>query len=378
MPYVSTKNGVARVRGAVMVAGIERRKWFPDDSKTSWRAAVVWEEAERKLLEAEAEKEPETTPTVSLLEWSTAHLDAVQADCQPKTYISKRIVLRRFIQWFKNPDASPEEITTATAFRYLQTQAKERSPNAANKDRKELAVAWSWGAQYLDGFPRETANPFLAVKRFTEKRSPRYVPPEQDFWQVLDASTGQDRVMLLAFIYTAARRGEIFRLKWADVDFARGLVCLQTVKTRDKSVRRDWLPMTKELKTALLWWWENRENKRSEYVFTILDKTPYTNQFEGGPFKVRQHWLKKMCESVGVKPFGYHAIRHLTATTLYRLGYPAAVIQAVLRHEQATTTARYIKGLGTTEVKAPLEALAARRPGRVVKMDRDTLASSGE
>jgi integrase len=56
--------------------------------------------------------------------------------------------------------------------------------------------------------------------------------------------------------------------------------------------------------------------------------------------------MGNLCERAKVKPFGYHSIRHLTASTLYKRDYTVAHIQAVLRHESATTTAKYIRSLG--------------------------------
>ena len=84
-----------------------------------------------------------------------------------------------------------------------------------------IARTWerpgNWGLDNLEGWPR-IGNPFLAIKKYPEKRNPRYVPPEEDFWQVYEAAEGQDRVMLLAFLHLGARRSEVFNLQWSDID----------------------------------------------------------------------------------------------------------------------------------------------------------------
>ena len=56
--------------------------------------------------------------------------------------------------------------------------------------------------------------------------------------------------------------------------------------------------------------------------------------------------MRSLCEQAEVKPFWFHAIRHLTSSTMYKMGYVVAEIQGVLRHESATTTTKYIKSLG--------------------------------
>jgi len=85
-----------------------------------------------------------------------------------------------------------------------------------NTDRKNLGKAWNWGAKYLgeSGFPIGRANPFRSVEKYPEERHARYVPQEEDFWAVYEKSQGQDRVLLIAFLHLAARRGELFRLTW--------------------------------------------------------------------------------------------------------------------------------------------------------------------
>ncbi len=93
------------------------------------------------------------------------------------------------------------------------------SGNAANKTRKNLAAAWTWGQRYY-GLP--PVNPFLSVERFPADQTPRYVPPEEDFWKVYEIADSVDKAFLLFLLHTAARRTEAFRLTWEDVDFPVG------------------------------------------------------------------------------------------------------------------------------------------------------------
>jgi integrase len=231
---------------------------------------------------------------------------------------------------------------------YLQRQARARSGNAANDDRKELAAAWKWGEKYLEGFPR-VINPFLAVDKFKEVRSPRYVPEESDFWRVVDVAAGQDKCILLAFFYLGARRGEIFRLKWEDIDFIKGQVRLGTYKTAGGSMRFDWVPLAAELKAALLDWKERRPYK-TEWVFSSIRNSVNPHHNGGQQYRARkQNLMKALCKKAGVKPFGFHAIRHLHASILFNEGGELSMIQRQLRHTSPQTTVQYLRTLGYAE-----------------------------
>ncbi len=187
---------------------------------------------------------------------------------------------------------------------YLQKQGLGRSGYAANKDRENLAAAWKWGGKYLDNFP-QVLNPFPAVEKLKEERSPRCVPPENDFWRVVEISAKQDRTMLPALFYPGAGRGEIFRLKREDIDFLNNRVRPGTRKTRDGSMRYDWSPLAGELKASVLDWKERRPHK-APWVFTAQEDTPNPHSRPGEPYRVRAQFMRPLCGRAGVKPFGYH------------------------------------------------------------------------
>jgi len=109
----------------------------------------------------------------------------------------------------------------------------------------------------------------------------------------------------------------------------------------------DALPMTDELFNAMI---IHRQSANFDWVFT--------NQENGEPFKVRQKHMRQLCRRAGVKAFGYHAIRHLTASILAQADVSMVTIQRILRHKNLTTTERYIRGL--EPVRPALEVLSNR------------------
>jgi integrase len=115
--------------------------------------------------------------------------------------------------------------------------------------------------------------------------------------------------------------------------------------------------MTKELRKALMWWWEHRPIKDQAHVFLCLDETAFTKEYYGKPLLKRQHFMRRMCKKAGVKQFGFHGIRHLTSTILYRLGYQVKDIQPLLRHKSPRTTEIYLEKLGMTSLRSVVESI---------------------
>lgn len=285
---------------------------------------------------------------MSLLEWNNAYLAFSLRKHSKKTFSEKRGVFRRLFT-FVDPDSPVEDLTRAVALEHLGNQFDDRTGHATNKDRKNLAAAWVWARDFMDDFP-QTANIWKAVPKFPETRSPRYVPPEKDLWSVIDEAQGQDKAMLLTMLYTAARRGEVFRLAWKDVDFGNQRLQLGTKKRADGTLEYEWLPMVDDLTTALL---EHRQNAVNEWVFV----QPKGRQ-KHMPYTENRGFPQDLCDKVEVKQFGCHAIRHHTASTLWRLGVPLHIIQLILRHKSPRTTEKYLRKLiGDKELRPHLELL---------------------
>jgi hypothetical protein len=83
----------------------------------------------------------------------------------------------------------------------------------------------------------------------------------------------------------------------------------------------------------------------SEHVFLCESELEASQERYGKPFVVRRTWPMNLCKGIGVKTFGPHAIGHLSASFLDDKRYPIAVIQTLLRHKSASTTARYLHKL---------------------------------
>lgn len=250
-----------------------------------------------------------------------------------------------------DPSTPLDQVLPSDVLTVSQRLLTDRSGAVANEFRKKWIAAWNWGTKYLNDMPR-CANPFL-VEKMPEKKRAKYVPPVKDLYKVIDAvSTEQDEAMLWTQLHLAARPGEVFKLKWVDVDFSNQQVRLWTSKRKGGNTESDWVPMSDVLYSILL---EQRQENGSEYVFIC----PVT----GDRYKRRQIWFDRLCVRAKVKRFTMHALRHLSASILSENGVPIRTIQAILRHRSLATTERYLHELGSANRDA-LKALPGKRKGK--------------
>lgn len=363
MASLIKKRNQRRWRGSIIVNGKAYQKLFPDNSKISHRKALEWEIQKRIDLQ---NTQTDTDSSTTIIEWANEYLDFSKERFVKRTYDEKKYVFKRFVKHF-TLGFLISEISVPQVFKFLRKESRTRSGYSANKDRKNLAAAWKWGRKYVPGFPQEMNNPFRAVDKFPSEQHPRYVPPETDFWAVYEVAEGQDRVMLFTFLHLAARRTEVFNLKWADVDFTNQRIRLWTRKRMSGSLESDWIPMTADLRKTLLAWWEEHPLKTSEYVFISISDLPCNKQRFGKPYVARGDLMNRLCEKAKVNAFGFHAIRHLTASILYHNGCDISLIQRVLRHKNPTTTNRYLQHLGIEAVRKGLEE-SLKGPAEVIDL----------
>ena len=76
-------------------------------------------------------------------------------------------------------------------------------------------------------------------------------------------------------------------------------------------------------------------------------------------FTDRKRWIKGLCKKAEVKSFGFHAIRHLTASILAQNNIPMVQIQAILRHKKLSTTEIYLHRI--SDLRPVLKVLSIKK-----------------
>lgn len=154
-----------------------------------------------------------------------------------------------------------------------------------------------------------------------------FMTPEQteSLLKTLDNWPCKETAVFVKFaFYTGLRRGELFKLKWSDVDLERGFITLRNPKG-GKTVT---LPISEEaietLKTLPL---------QGEYVFPGKD----------GNQRVEFHMPWQRIKKAAGLPddFRFHGLRHNFASHLVSNGVGLEVVKELMTHKDMVTTQRY-------------------------------------
>ena len=289
------------------------------------RQAAEWEQEKRKELQT-ARKTP---GDMDLMTFCLGYLDHSQR-YSTKTYKEKQSLCQRILERWE-ADTGVNDITPHMVQEFLLDQSQLRSPNAANKDRKNLLAQWNFGKKIMG----LQDNPVAPTDPLPHDVAPQDTYVEDEILSLLLAANRKSQLILLLFLETAGRRNEIFTLTVQDINMERQQVRLWTRKTKDGSREGEWLPISKRLVDELLWWFDLRPLKKSIWLFP--------NPRTGKPYVDPRKWLSRLCKRAEVRNLGFHAFRRYVASILDdKHKASRKSIQKLLRHKKEATTERYL------------------------------------
>ncbi len=266
----------------------------------------------------------------------------------PKTIEAKRMDLRRFVAWCEVRDITrPSELTKATAEayqRHLHHHRKEDGkPLSVGTQRHRITVVkmlyrWLVNAGYLPHSPLEA----IELPKLP-KQLPKAILSVEEIEQVLsqpdiETPTGlRNRAMMEVLYSTGIRRAELLDLQLQDVDAARGLLRVNQGKGQKDRI----IPIGER---ALKWIARYLDDGRPELVKRVSESILFISWHFGG----RMHEstltgaLREYVKQAGIdKPGSVHIFRHSTATLMLENGADIRHIQALLGHEDLSTTQIY-------------------------------------
>jgi integrase len=135
---------------------------------------------------------------------------------------------------------------------------------------------------------------------------------------------------------TGMRRGEIFKLKWTDIDFENRIITVHAFNT--KTMRERQVAITERLAREL------------ETLFELSTKEPDSLCF--GIYDNVKKSFNSARKAAGLPDVRFHDLRHTHATRLVAASMPLSEVGRVLGHTQANTTYRYVNANAETAQRA--------------------------
>jgi integrase len=173
--------------------------------------------------------------------------------------------------------------------------------------------------------------------------------------------------LVFTAVVTGLRRGELFGLKWCDIDFVKKQINVvrslvgKVVGEPKTSYSRRPIPLSDELASVLLRW-------RSMTPYAAGDDWVFASPISFGkhpywPDSILTKRLRPAAANVGIeKKFGWHSFRRSTASLLVSGGTSIRTTQDILRHASATMTLGTYAQSVTSERMAAQQSLATLLP----------------
>jgi integrase len=213
-------------------------------------------------------------------------------------------------------------------------------------------------------------NPAKGIERNTEYRRQRYLNGDE-LVRLSKALAkhphreAADAIRLL--LLTGARRGEVFGMRWQDVDLGAAKWSKPAASTKQK--RPHEVPLSAPALQLLsdIQKRQRRAGKQSKFVFPGDGAT-------GHVVELKKSWAI-LIKAAGIADLRIHDLRHSYASQLVSAGASLPLIGALLGHTNPSTTARYAH-LHVDPLKAATEKVgaviaAAGKPVKpVVKLKR--------
>lgn len=230
-----------------------------------------------------------------------------------------------------------QDVTAIGVERWLESLPY--APATKTKVKGVFGTLFRHGMRY-----QWAANNPIAFVRCSSKRvhAPDVLTPEEIRGILGELSEPARTVTMLAAV-TGMRRGELFGLKWEDLDFERRTIrivrsLVDQIEGQPKTeTSRKPLPMSDELATALSKWREQTSYaKPSDWVFASplsFGRLPYW------PGMMLKRHILPAAKRLGIlKRIGWHTFRRTAASLLVSSGSSVKTTQELMRHATSDIT----------------------------------------
>lgn len=230
-------------------------------------------------------------------------------------------------------------------------QKTERTIASVNREIETLRTVLRFAVRegWLSRSPFDVATNL--VSKADENRRDRTLSHEEEK-RLLDALSIPRRIHLFPIVMTALdtamRRGELFKLRWSDVDLASGLIFIRATNTKTQTERI--VGMTPRVESALRELREKAPDNQNGLIFGITDT-------------IKTGW-RSACRDAGIVNLRFHDLRHTAITRMVNENLPASEIMKTSGHTQVTTFQRYVN---------PTAETARRNAGRLSRYNDERM-----
>ena len=217
-------------------------------------------------------------------------------------------ILPKMIEHFKSSRIDKDGVSSSTVNRDL----------ACLKRMYNLAIRW--------GFAED--NPVNKVYFFKENPGRlRYLTTEE-ISLLLSVCPLYLKDIVEFVIHTGLRRGELFSLKWKDIDSKNRLLVVKNTKNNENRV----IPLNEIALNVLR---RVPRQLHNEHVFT----TPATKQ--GSQVNDVKKSFKTALKKARIEDFRFHDLRHTFASHLIMAGVDLTTVRELMGHKDIRMTLRY-------------------------------------
>ncbi len=166
------------------------------------------------------------------------------------------------------------------------------------------------------------------ISNAAEVRRERVLTREEEDRLIAECVSRRDhlRPLIIVAVDTGMRRGELFKLRWSDVDLTEGHITVRAENAKTERMRV--VGITQRMNDELTRLWNRSPQTQDELVFGIVST-------------IKNGW-KSLCQKAGVADLRFHDLRHTATTRLIRAGVPVSEVMKITGHTQMSTFLRYL------------------------------------
>ena len=207
----------------------------------------------------------------------------------------------------------------------ITRRGTKRSPNSVARELAILSGIFTM-AMKRDIYE---SNPVSKVDWMRKiNRRERFISTEEEklILERLSVSSKNLLPLFVLALYSGMRRGEMFNMKWTDIDFKKNFIFLREGTTKNGKARQ--VPLIEPARSILLNYQQSSGADLSSNVF------PINRDYAGGKFR-------EICQSLQLHDVGLHTLRHTYQTRMAQEGASPYASQDILGHSDLDMTFYY-------------------------------------